>query len=124
MFSEGKLLADFTLCSSSSVDEEEKNKRDSVRSEDSGIVRDLLKSEADDTEQPPVTNPGPIITRRNAMRGLNSANKLSLIKEKMETFPETSPVLKEGRKRLTARVVVMGDNRVLGRLTRAYHSIQ
>ncbi|XP_040918256.1 phosphoinositide 3-kinase regulatory subunit 6 isoform X2 [Toxotes jaculatrix] len=120
------LLANFTLrsCSNSSVDEEEKSKRDSVRSEDSGIERDLKGSDFDDTEQPLVRNRAPAFTRRNAFKNTNSTDKLNLMREKIEAFPGSSPVLKEDRRCHTARVVVMGDNRVLGRLTRAYHSIR
>lgn len=55
---------------------------------------------------------------------MNKADKLSLIKDKKEAFPGSSPVLKEEWSLHTARVVVMGDDRVLGRLTRAYHSIR
>lgn len=120
IFSEGKLLANFALQSSFSVDEEKKNKRESIQSRDSGIVRDLKESEAEDTEQPPVSKTGPAISRRNARKSMNPAGRLSLMKEKMEAFT----VHKEDRKCLTARVVVMGDDRVLGRLTRAYHSIR
>ncbi|KAK2833859.1 hypothetical protein Q5P01_017748 [Channa striata] len=117
------LLVNFTLHGSLGVVDEDKNKRDSVRSEDSGIVKDLKDSEVEDTEQPPVSNVvrNPI-TRRNALR--NTVDRLRLMKEKMETFPGRTPVLNEDKKRRTARVVVMGDNRVLGRLAKAYRSIR
>ncbi|KAI4785856.1 hypothetical protein KUCAC02_037506 [Chaenocephalus aceratus] len=42
----------------------------------------------------------------------------------MEACPGSSPLLDENRGRHTARVVVLGDDRVLGRLSRAYHSIR
>ncbi|KAF3846885.1 hypothetical protein F7725_003963 [Dissostichus mawsoni] len=42
----------------------------------------------------------------------------------MEACPGSSPLLDENRGRHTARVVVLGDNRVLGRLSKAYHSIR
>uniref|UniRef100_A0A7N8XYR2 Phosphoinositide-3-kinase, regulatory subunit 6b n=1 Tax=Mastacembelus armatus TaxID=205130 RepID=A0A7N8XYR2_9TELE len=110
------LLADLTLRQSCSVDEEE-NKRDSVLSQDSGI--DVKDSDHPD---PPPKNPAPVITRRNAFRSMRSADRLSLMQDKM--FLGHYPVLHERRKRLTARVLVMGDDRVLGRLSRAYHSIR
>ncbi|XP_070778687.1 phosphoinositide 3-kinase regulatory subunit 6 isoform X2 [Enoplosus armatus] len=120
------LLANFALhsCANSSVDEEVKDKRDSFRSEDSGIERDLKESDFDDTEQHPVRKPAPSFKRRNAYKKTQSLDRLSLVREKIEAFPGSSPVLKEDRRRLTARVVVMGDDRVLGRLTRAYQSIR
>ncbi|CAK6960357.1 phosphoinositide 3-kinase regulatory subunit 6 [Scomber scombrus] len=119
------LLTNFTLgsCLNSSIDEEEKDKRDSVQSEDSGIERDIKESDFDDTEQPTDRNPFPVFTRRNAIKSTKPPDQLSLMREKIEAFPGSSPMLKEER-RHTARVVVMGDDRVLGRLTRAYHSIR
>lgn len=125
IFPLGNLLTNFTLgaCITSSVDEEEKDKRDSVQSEDSGIERDLKESDFDDTEQPTDRNSFPVFTRRNAIKSTKPPDQLSLMREKIEAFPGSSPMLKEER-RHTARVVVMGDDRVLGRLTRAYHSIR
>ncbi|XP_037648943.1 phosphoinositide 3-kinase regulatory subunit 6 [Sebastes umbrosus] len=117
------LLANLAKCPSSnstSVDEEEKDKRDSVRSDDSGIGRDLKEGDCDDTVQSPITNPGTAFTRRNAFKNMKSVDKQSLMRGKIDTFP----VLKEDMRRHTARVVVMGDDRVLGRLTRAYHAIR
>ncbi|XP_042249158.1 phosphoinositide 3-kinase regulatory subunit 6 isoform X2 [Thunnus maccoyii] len=119
------LLANFALGSSlnSSVDEEEKDKRDLVHSEDSGIERDLKENDFDDTEQPTDRNPFPAFTRRNAFKSMKPADKLSLMRERIEAFLGNSPVFKEERSH-TARVVVMGDDQVLGRLTRAYQSIR
>ncbi|XP_067472319.1 phosphoinositide 3-kinase regulatory subunit 6 isoform X1 [Thunnus thynnus] len=119
------LLANFALGSSlnSSVDEEEKDKRDLVHSEDSGIERDLKENDFDGTEQPTDRNPFPAFTRRNAFKSMKPADKLSLMRERIEAFLGNSPVFKEERSH-TARVVVMGDDRVLGRLTRAYQSIR
>lgn len=54
---------------------------------------------------------------------MNAADKLTAVKEKMEAISLGSPVPKDDGKH-TARIVVMGDDRVLGRLTRAYHSIR
>ncbi|XP_067332786.1 phosphoinositide 3-kinase regulatory subunit 6 isoform X4 [Channa argus] len=113
------LLVNFTLHDSFGVVDQEKNKR---HSDDSGIVGDLKEREAEDAEQPPAPNPAPVITRRNALR--STVDKLRLMKEKMETCPGRTPVLNEDRKCRTARVLVMGDDRVLGRLANAYHSIR
>ncbi|XP_050929795.1 phosphoinositide 3-kinase regulatory subunit 6 isoform X2 [Lates calcarifer] len=118
------LLANFTLRSHSSVDEEEREKRDSFQSEDSGIETYLKQSDFDDTEQPLVRKYGSAFSRRNAFKSTKSADKLSLMKEKIDTSPGSAPVLKEDRRCHTARVVIMGDDRVLGRLTRAYHSMR
>lgn len=90
-FSEGKLLEKFALISSSSVDQEENDKIDSVVSGDSSIERDLKE-----TEQRPVRKPAWSWTWEPG----------------------------DVRKHLTARVVVMGDDRVLGRLARAYHGLR
>ncbi|XP_051244356.1 phosphoinositide 3-kinase regulatory subunit 6 isoform X2 [Dicentrarchus labrax] len=111
-------------CPNSGVDGKVKNKRHSVESEYSGTETDLKESDFDDGEQTPVRNPGPAFNRRNAFKNIKPADKLSLMREKIEAFPGSFPVLKEDRRRHTARVVVMGDDRVLGRLSRAYHSIR
>ncbi|XP_056257266.1 phosphoinositide 3-kinase regulatory subunit 6 [Seriola aureovittata] len=107
------LLTNFTLrsCSYSSVDEQEEDK--------SGIERYLKESDCDDTERPPVTDPAPAVMRRNAFKNTKT-EILSLMMEKIKV----SPVLKEDRRCHTARVVVMGDDRVLGRLSRAHRSIR
>ena len=55
---------------------------------------------------------------------MKPADVLSLLREKIESFRGSAPVLKDDRRRHTARVVVMGDDRVLGRLARAYRSIR
>ncbi|XP_073350178.1 phosphoinositide 3-kinase regulatory subunit 6 [Pagrus major] len=113
---EGNLLAKLALSGSrnSSVGEESKDRRDPVRSEDSGIERAPGESDFDYREQPLVRN------RRIAFKNMKPADKLTLMSEKIEA----SPALTEDRRRLTTRVVVMGDDRVLGRLARAYHSIR
>ncbi|KAI9533352.1 hypothetical protein NQZ68_024406 [Dissostichus eleginoides] len=116
------LLANLACSNSASVAEEERDKRDSVQSRDSGIVRDL--NDCDDAAKSPVRNHSPEISRRNAYKNSSSADKLSLVREKMEACPGSSPLLDENRGRHTARVVVLGDNRVLGRLSKAYHSIR
>lgn len=99
IFPEGNLLSNFVLhcCPNSSIDEG-KDKRDSVQSEDSGIERNLKKSDLDDREQPPVRNPVSAFNRRNAFKNMKPADKLTLMREKIETFPGSSPVLKESRR--------------------------
>ncbi|XP_029294038.1 phosphoinositide 3-kinase regulatory subunit 6 isoform X2 [Cottoperca gobio] len=112
------LLANFAMSSCSnttSVDEEERNKKNSAQSEGSDF---------DVTVQSPVKSNVPAFIQRNAYKNKILADTLSLMREKMDTFPGSSPVHEEDRGRYTARVVVMGDDRVLGRLSRAYHSIR
>ncbi|XP_068575250.1 phosphoinositide 3-kinase regulatory subunit 6 [Cebidichthys violaceus] len=121
------LLANFAMCCSSnstSVDKEEKDKRDSVRSEDSGIERDLKENNFDDTARPASINPASSFSRRNAFKTMKKAHKLSLMSETMDVFPGGSPLFNKDRRRHTARVVVLGDDRALGRLTRAFLSIR
>lgn len=114
MFPEGNLLADFAL----------KDRRDSDCSEDSGTERHRKESDSDDREQPQDRDPTSAFSRRNAFKNMKAADKLTLVREKIEAFPGSSPVHKEDSRRHAARVVVMGDDRVLGRLARAYHSIR
>ncbi|XP_034394726.1 phosphoinositide 3-kinase regulatory subunit 6 isoform X2 [Cyclopterus lumpus] len=109
------LLANLAKCcgsNSTTVDEE-----DSVQSEDSGIERDLQESDTS-------TNPTATFTRRSAFKTIKTAHERGLMSEKRDAFPGGSPLSKEDRRRHTARVVVLGDDRVLGRLSRAYHSIR
>uniref|UniRef100_UPI003AB09CD0 phosphoinositide 3-kinase regulatory subunit 6 n=1 Tax=Centroberyx gerrardi TaxID=166262 RepID=UPI003AB09CD0 len=113
------VLANFAL----GTDEEEEDKRDSVQSVDSGIEKDLKDLDLDDKEQLPARNLATAFTRRPALKSMKPADKLTLMREKMEASPSSSPLLKEERS-LTARVVVMGDDRVLGRLTKVYRSIR
>lgn len=116
---------------SPSPDEENRDKRDSVQSVDSGIERDLKDLDLDhDKEQPPArsplaafTRPLAAFTRRLGVRNMKPGDKVSLITESMEALPSSTPVLTEGRSH-TARIVVIGDDRVLGRLAQAYRSIR
>lgn len=86
-FPEGSLLANLALCGSrnSSVDEESKDRRDSVRSEDGGVQRDLRERDFDYREQPLVRK------RRYAFKNMNPADKLTLMSEKIEASPGSSP---------------------------------
>lgn len=119
VFPQGNLLSN-----TASGSDEGKDKRDSVQSNDSGIVGDLQECNFDVREQPPVRNSMSAFNRRNAFKKVKSLDRLSLAREKVEVFPGSSPVLGKERRFHTARVVVMGDDRVLGRLTRAYHAIR
>lgn len=84
------------------------------------------ESDFDDKKQPlkSVSNPLSAFNYGKAFRNSKAADELSLVREKTDAFPGSSPVLKEHRRCHTARVVVMGDDRVLGRLTKAYHAIR
>uniref|UniRef100_A0AAZ1XTY1 Phosphoinositide-3-kinase, regulatory subunit 6b n=1 Tax=Oreochromis aureus TaxID=47969 RepID=A0AAZ1XTY1_OREAU len=91
-------------------------------SRDSGIVKDL--EDPDDAVQPPYMAQKTLRERRNAIKNSKSAEKLSLMKEKMkEDVTGNSPLLKEERSH-TARVVVLGDDSTLGKLTKAYYVIR
>lgn len=77
-----------------------------------------------DGENPPARKPSSAFSRRKAFKNLNSADKLTLLREKMEAFNESCALLEKNSRRHTAQVVVMGDDRVLGRLAKAYHTIR
>ncbi|XP_039901715.1 phosphoinositide 3-kinase regulatory subunit 6 [Simochromis diagramma] len=114
------LLTDFALPSGSNSIKDDKERI----SRDSGIVKDLKDS--DEAEQLPYTAQKTLRERRNALKnsGLKSAEKLSLMEEKMkEDVTGNSPLLKEERSH-TARVVVLGDDSTLGKLTKAYYIIR
>lgn len=65
--------------------EESKDRRDSVWSEDGGVQRDLRERDFDYREQPLVRN------RRYAFKNMNPADKLTLMSEKIEASPGSSP---------------------------------
>lgn len=117
----GDLLFDFATrcCPNSSVDGES-SRRNSAESNDIKTER----SHRNSGENPPARNPAPALNRRKAFKNMNAADKLAAVKEKMEAISLGSPVPQDDRKRHTARIVVMGDDRVLGRLTKAYHAIR
>lgn len=111
-------MADFALTSGSNFIKDGKERI----SRDSGIVKDL--EDPDDAVQPPYTAQKTLRERRNAIKNSKSAEKLSLMKEKMkEDVTGNSPLLKEERSH-TARVVVLGDDSTLGKLTKAYYVIR
>ncbi|XP_060946718.1 phosphoinositide 3-kinase regulatory subunit 6 [Limanda limanda] len=124
-FPAGSLLANFSLRSNSnsSVDGDEKDRRDGA--EDGGIKRCLrAASDMQDRLQPRVRNQSSAFSRRNAYKKSNSFDKLSLMREKTDTFAGSRRVQRDDCRCLTARVVVMGDDRVLGRLSRVLLSIR
>uniref|UniRef100_A0A672GXK9 Phosphoinositide-3-kinase, regulatory subunit 6b n=1 Tax=Salarias fasciatus TaxID=181472 RepID=A0A672GXK9_SALFA len=101
------------LIDDSGKDEDDSNKRDS------GIEKDI--NDQGNTTLP--FNRQSALKRRNAYRTVKSAENLDLVKEKIEGSSGSSAGLKEERSH-TARVVVLGDDRALGRLARAYSSIE
>jgi len=118
LFPKGSLLENLAKCCGSDSTTIEKDQSDSVQSEDSGgrERRDLNEGDFDDTS----TDPTPTFTRRNGFKTTKRANAPPRpTSGKTDAFPGGSP----GR-RHTARVVVLGDDRVLGTLSRAYRSIR
>lgn len=111
-------MTDFALPSGSNSIKDDKERI----SRDSGIVKDLKDS--DEAEQLPYTAQKTLRERRNALKKSKSAEKLSLMEEKMkEAVTGNSLLLKEERSH-TARVVVLGDDSTLGKLTKAYYIIR
>ncbi|KAE8282873.1 Phosphoinositide 3-kinase regulatory subunit 5 [Larimichthys crocea] len=86
------LLVKFALdcCRNSSTDEEVKDKKGLVQSEDDQKER----------------NPTSVFNRRKAFKNMKPADKITLMREKIEAFPGSSPAFKEDRRRHTARVVL------------------
>ncbi|XP_041737785.1 phosphoinositide 3-kinase regulatory subunit 6 isoform X2 [Coregonus clupeaformis] len=101
-------------------EEEEKDvsKRGSLLSVDSGIEKDL--SDMEEREQ------SKLFTRSRSpgFRGrMKPEDKMALVQENIKGPTSSTPLPKEEGNH-TARIVVMGDDRVLGRLAKAYHSIR
>lgn len=113
------ILTNFTLSSGPSfdADENEKSPRESMWSGDSGI--DVTET---DRPQSPLRNTN-ALKRRKAYKSTKSNNQLSLVNYKMDSSSTNSPSSREQRGH-TARIVVMGDDRILGKLACAYRSIQ
>ncbi|XP_068192772.1 phosphoinositide 3-kinase regulatory subunit 6 isoform X2 [Antennarius striatus] len=114
------LLAQFPRSQFSSSSDEPKD--NPVLSAESSLERDVQEIDLRDSE-PVNANHEPVLNRRRAFRNMNPQDKLSLVREKIGSFPGNFAVLKEDRERHTARIVVMGDDRVLGRLSKFYHDI-
>ncbi|KAM3598035.1 uncharacterized protein V6R79_012591 [Siganus canaliculatus] len=115
------LLTSFALscCSNSSVDDEALDKRDSAQSEGDGTKRD----EAETPPPPPPPGRHLPLSRQKAFKNVKLEEKRRL-KEKTDAAPRSCGAIREARGRHVAKVVVMGDDRVLGRLARAYRSIR
>lgn len=117
------VLAKFALNIPSAEEEEEDQKwRDSILSLDSGIEKDLAEMEEGNDgkqkEQRPSFTRSPCINR-----GLRCRDRLALLKGSVhgEMCSTMLPREESGR---TAKVVVMGDDRVLGRLARTYLALR
>lgn len=121
LYLKGDLLLNFSLRSDpNSCMNEGSRDRDLFESEDSRKET----CHCCDGENSPTRKPSPAFSRRKAFKNLKSADKVTLLREKMETFNGSCALLETNSRRHTARVVVMGDDRVLGRLARAYHAIR
>ncbi|XP_026021577.1 phosphoinositide 3-kinase regulatory subunit 6 [Astatotilapia calliptera] len=112
------LLTDFALPSGSNSIKDDKERI----SRDSGIVKDLKDS--DEAEQLPYTAQKTLRERRNALKNSKSAEKLSLMEEKMKEDVTGNLLLLKEERSHTARVVVLGDDSTLGKLTKAYYIIR
>lgn len=120
------VLAKFALNIPSAEEEEEDQKwRDSMLSFNSGIEIDLAKpEEMEERKQEKQTEQRPSFTRSPCInRGLRRQERLALVKGSMQG-EMCSTRLPRDESRRTAKVVVMGDDRVLGRLARAYLAIR
>lgn len=115
------VLTNFTLSSGHSFDLDEKSRRESVRSQDSGI--DVRENDCDPPESP-MRNMN-ALKRRKAYKSTKPGSQLSLVNDKMESSSNSSSSSSSRVQRShTARIVVMGDDRILGKLASAYRSIQ
>lgn len=121
LYLEGDLLLNFSMhCDPKSCNNKGSKERDSFELEKSR--KDTLHDF--DGQNSTSRKPSTAFSRRKAFKNLKSADKLTLLKEKMEAINESCAFLKNSSRPYTARVVVMGDDRMLGRLARAYHSIR
>ncbi|KAJ0001481.1 hypothetical protein NQD34_006501 [Periophthalmus magnuspinnatus] len=112
-------LTTFTL--SSSFDFDDKSQHVSVQSKDS-VTEKNLKEHNSESGRPPQRSTSSL-SRRNAYKATKSGNQLSLMNDKMESSSTVSSSCRM-QCRHTARVVVMGDDRILGKLASAYLSIR
>lgn len=95
---------------------------DSVLSTDSGIEKDLTDTEDKEKKHSPGTA-STHLTRKPGFKNMPVQHRHALMRQKTEEAPSSTALPKEECS-LTARVVVMGDDRVLGRLAEAYQSIR
>ncbi|XP_029583977.1 phosphoinositide 3-kinase regulatory subunit 6-like isoform X3 [Salmo trutta] len=119
-------LVNFTLNVSTSErnsmyqeeEEEDVSKRVSLLSVDSGIEKDLSDMEEREQRNPFTRSRSPCFRGR-----MKPEDKMALVQENIKGPTSSTPLpKKEGNH--TARIVMMGDDRVLGRLAKAYHSIR
>lgn len=96
----------------------------SLHCEPNSCSRDRDGLEPEEGEEWPGRKPSSAFSRRKAFKNLKSADKVALLREQMEAFNGGCTLLKSGGGRHTARVVVMGDDRVLGRLAKSYRAIR
>lgn len=92
---------------------------DSVLSTDSGIEKDLTDAEEKENKRSALTH----LSRKPAFKNMPVQHRHALMRQKTEEAPSSTTLPKE-ECGLTARIVVMGDDRVLGRLAEAYQSIR
>lgn len=115
---QGDLLLNFSLhCCPNTCTDEGSKERESLESREE-------RNHCSDGESSPAGKPSSAFSRRRAVKNIKSADKLTLLREKMEAFSGSCDWLKNNSRCHTARVVVIGDDRVLGRLARAYQSIR
>jgi hypothetical protein len=125
-FSIGNELVNFTLNVSTSErnsmyqeeEEEDVSKRVSLLSVDSGIEKDLSDMEEREQRNPFTRSRSPCFRGR-----MKPEDKMALVQENIKGPTCSTPLPKEEGNH-TARIVMMGDDRVLGRLAKAYHSIR
>ncbi|KAG5279886.1 hypothetical protein AALO_G00082620 [Alosa alosa] len=114
-------------------DDDLEERRGSIMSNDSGIEGDLpaaelssltLETGAASSETPSESQrSSPQFVRWNCVRRMNVADRMALVRESVRVSSRCNLFPCEERN-LTARVLVMGDDRALGRLAKAYMSIR
>ncbi|MFT7804088.1 phosphoinositide 3-kinase regulatory subunit 6 isoform X2 [Arapaima gigas] len=111
--------------------------RYSVMSTDSGIERDLPACELPAAESGSMAEPETSrLTRRGCIKMKPSATEsMALIQDSLEEIGPGGTLLRKAggsssnlfpkqQRHFTARIVLMGDDRILGRLARAYYSLR
>lgn len=114
-------------------DDLEEERRGSIMSNDSGIEGDLPAAELSSLCLEPVgmssealseqQRRSPQFVRWNCVRRMNVSDRMALVRESVRVSNRTNLFPREERN-LTARVLVMGDDQVLGKLAKAYLSIR
>ncbi|OCT60799.1 hypothetical protein XELAEV_18046821mg [Xenopus laevis] len=109
------------------VDEENtKQNRISVWSNDSGIERDMPRAEEKESaklqRKPCIKKKGPDLDSAALLHNLTKAPKGSRIGTLQRLSGQSTEVPAEPEKLPTARIIILGDDRVLGKLAKAYYS--